>query len=116
MVKKVNQIALRELHSYTLKELSSPIFQSLSASEYGMDDTCPDLHFVQYVKPQTPSTDPILSIANCNRLIVFYTDPVHMCTASSSRNTQLSQLDLVSSYLQIDIEYGNLDKEGWYWY
>ena len=24
-----------------------------------------------------PSTDPVLSITNCSRLIVSYTDPVH---------------------------------------
>ena len=45
-------IALRELHSYILyKELSSPIFQSCeSVSESGIGKTCPDLHFVQYIK------------------------------------------------------------------
>ena len=37
-----------------------------------------------------PSTDPVSSITNCYCLIVFYTDP-----ASSSRNAQLNQLDLV---------------------
>ena len=39
-------IALQELHSYTYKELSSPIFQSQS----GIGNTCPDLHFMQYIK------------------------------------------------------------------
>ena len=37
-----------------------------------------------------PSTDPVSSITNCYRLIVSYTD-----SASSSRNAQLSKLDLV---------------------
>ena len=33
------------------KELSSPIFQSLWVSESkGIGNTCPDLHFVQYIK------------------------------------------------------------------
>ena len=32
------------------KELSSPIFQSLSVRPSGMRDTLPDLHFVQYIK------------------------------------------------------------------
>jgi len=36
------------------KELSSPIFQSLSVSQWvielGIRDTWPDLHFVQYIK------------------------------------------------------------------
>ena len=32
------------------KELSSPIFQSLSVSQSGIGNTCPDLHFVQYNK------------------------------------------------------------------
>ena len=33
------------------KELSSPIFQScLSVSQSGIGNTCPDLHFVQYIK------------------------------------------------------------------
>ena len=43
--------------SFTLilyKELSSPIFQSLSVSESvsqsGIGNTCPDLHFLQYIK------------------------------------------------------------------
>ena len=32
-------------------ELSSPIFQSCqSVSESGIGNTCPDLHFVQYIK------------------------------------------------------------------
>ena len=32
------------------KELSGPIFHSLSVNLSGMRDTCPDLHFVQYIK------------------------------------------------------------------
>ena len=32
------------------KELSSTIFQSLSVSQSGIGNTCPDLHFVQYIK------------------------------------------------------------------
>ena len=32
------------------KQLSSPIFQSLSVSQSGIGNTCPDLHFVQYIK------------------------------------------------------------------
>ena len=42
-----------------------------------------------------PFTDLVSSITNCYRLIVCYTDPVH---SFSSRNAQLSQLDLVFSY------------------
>ena len=37
--------------SFTLilyKELSSSIFESVS--QYGVGNTCPDLHFVQYIK------------------------------------------------------------------
>ena len=32
------------------KEVSSTIFQSLWVSESGIGNTCPDLHFVQYIK------------------------------------------------------------------
>ena len=32
-----------------------------SVSESGMRDTCPDLHFVQYIKASMPSTDPVSS-------------------------------------------------------
>ena len=59
------------------KELSSPIFQSLSVSESGIRYTCPNLHFVQYIKPSMPSADPVSSITNCYHLIVSYADPVH---------------------------------------
>ena len=53
------------------KELSSPIFQScLSVSQSGIGNTCPDLHFVQYIKAWMSSTDPVSSIINCYRLIV----------------------------------------------
>ena len=53
------QIALRELHSYTYKELSSSIFQSLSVFVYV---TWPDLPFFQYIKAKMPSPDPVTSI------------------------------------------------------
>ena len=46
-------------------------------SEKGIGNTCPDLHFVQYIKAQMLSTDPVSSITNYHRLIVSYTDPVH---------------------------------------
>ena len=58
------------------KELSSTIF-ALWVSEWGMRDTCPNLHFLQYIKAWMSSTDPVSSITNCYRLIVSYTDPVH---------------------------------------
>ena len=61
------------------KELSSTIFQSCLS---GIGNTCPDLHFVQYIKAWMPSTDPLSSITNCYRLIVSYTDPVHSFTIS----------------------------------
>ena len=44
------EIALQELHSYTNKDLSSPIFQSLWVRPSGIGNTWPDLHFVQYIK------------------------------------------------------------------
>ena len=47
-----------------------------------------------------PSTDPVSSITNCYRLIVSQTD-----TASSSRNAQLSELDLVLIYNGIQVLY-----------
>ena len=43
-------IASRELHSYTYKELSSTIFQSLSVSELGIVNNCPVINSVQYIK------------------------------------------------------------------
>ena len=46
-------------------------------SESGIGNTCPDLHFVQYIKAWMSSTDPVSSITNCYRLLVPYTDPVH---------------------------------------
>ena len=46
------------------KELSSSILQSLSKSESVIRDTCPDLHFVHYIKAQMPSIDPVSSIIN----------------------------------------------------
>ena len=58
------------------KEQSSTIFP-LWVSQSGIGDTCPDLHFLQYIKAWMSSTDPVLSITNCYRLIVSYTDPVH---------------------------------------
>ena len=48
------------------QELSSTIFQSC---QWGIGNTCPDLHFVQYIKAWMPSTDPISSITNCYPLI-----------------------------------------------
>ena len=56
------------------KELSSTIFQSC---EWGIGNTCPNLHFLQYIKAWMSSTGPVSSITNCYRLIVSYTDPVH---------------------------------------
>ena len=41
------------------------------------------------------STDPVSSITNCYRLTVSYCPILTQYTASSSRNAQLSQLDLV---------------------
>ena len=52
-------------------------------------DTLPDLHFVQYIKAWMSSTDSVSSITSWYRLILT------QYTASSSRNAQLSQLDLV---------------------
>ena len=46
-------------------------------SEWGIGNTCPNLHFLQYIKAWMSSTDPVSSIINCYRLIVSYTDPVH---------------------------------------
>ena len=57
------------------KELSSTIF-SLWVSQSGIGNTCPNLHFLQYIKAWMSSTDPVSSITNY-RLIVSYTDPVH---------------------------------------
>ena len=62
------------------KELSSTIIQmwvSQSVSQWGIGNTCPDLHFLQYIKAWMSFTDPVSSITNCYRLIVSYTDPVH---------------------------------------
>ena len=59
------------------KELSSSIFQSLWVSQSGIGNTCPNLHFLQYIKAWMSSTDPVSSITNCYRLILSYTDPVH---------------------------------------
>ena len=53
IVKAFNLKLVLRCESSTLilcKELSSPIFQSLSVSPSGMRDTLPDLHFVQYIK------------------------------------------------------------------
>ena len=46
-------------------------------SQWGISNTCPNLHFLQYIKAWMSSTDPVSSIINCYRLIVSYTDPVH---------------------------------------
>ena len=48
-----------------------------SVSQWGMRDTCPNLHFLQYIKAWMSSTDPVSSITNCYRLIVPYNNPVH---------------------------------------
>ena len=56
------------------KELSSSIFQSYQS---GIGNTCPDLHFVQYIKAWMSSTDPVSPIRNFYRLIVSYTGPEH---------------------------------------
>ena len=45
--------------------------------QWGIGNTCPDLHFVQYIKAWMSSTDPVSSVTNCYCLIVSYTDPVH---------------------------------------
>ena len=62
------------------KELSSSIFPlwvSESVSEWGIGNTCPNLHFLQYIKAWMSSTDPVSSIIDCYRLIVSFTDTVH---------------------------------------
>ena len=48
-----------------------------SVSQWGIGNTCPNLHFLQYMKAWMSSTDPVSSITNCYRLIVSYTDQVH---------------------------------------
>ena len=49
-----------------------------------------------------PSTDPITTITNyCYCLIVSYTSILTQYTASSYRNAQLSQLDLVLTSFQL---------------
>ena len=45
-------------------------------SQWGIGNTCPNLHFLQYIKAWMSSTDPVSSIINCYCLIVSYTDPV----------------------------------------
>ena len=76
----------RTLHCVTIAPLSYFIRSwvalsfkvvSQSVSEWGIGNTCPDLHFVQYIKAWVSSTDPVSSITNCYRLIVSYNDPVH---------------------------------------
>ena len=46
-------------------------------SQSGIGNTCPDLHFLQYIKAWMSSTDPVSPIRNCYRLIVSYTGPEH---------------------------------------
>ena len=60
---------------YFIRSWVALSFKVVSLS--GIGNTCPDLHFVQYIKAWMSSTDPISSITNCYRLIVSYTDPVH---------------------------------------
>ena len=67
------------------KELSSTIFP-LWVSLSGIGNTCPDLHFLQYIKAWMSSTDPVSSITNCYRLIVSYTDPIHSVIISWRRD------------------------------
>ena len=50
---------------------------SQSVSEWGIGNTCPNLHFLKYIKAWMSSNDQVSSITNCYRLIVSYTDPVH---------------------------------------
>ena len=81
MKKNKNFFDLLRYESSTLilyKELSSTIFQ-VWVSLSGIGNTCPDLHFLQYIKAWMSSTDTVSSITNCYRLIVsyYYTDPVH---------------------------------------
>ena len=54
------------------------------------------------------STDPVSSITNCYRLIVSL---VTQYTASSSRNAQLSQLDLVSFYIYAEFRNSEAHQE-----
>ena len=58
-----------------LVALSFKVCQSVSESVIG--NTCPNLHFVKYIKAEMPSTDRVSSITNCYRLIVSFTDQVH---------------------------------------
>ena len=57
----------------------APLWVALSfkVSQWGIGNTCPDLHFLQCIKAWMSSTDPVFSITNCYSLIVSYTDPVH---------------------------------------
>ena len=64
----------------------------MGGSERHCSNTYPDLHFLQFIKACMPSTDPVTSSTNCHGLLVSY---LTQYTASSSRNAQLSQLDLV---------------------
>ena len=60
---------------YFIRSWVALSFKVVSLS--GIGNTCPDLHFLQYIKAWMSSTDPVSSITNCYRLIVSYTDPVH---------------------------------------
>ena len=48
-ITKAALIALRELDSYTVKG-AEQLYLSKSLRPYGIRDTCPELHFVQYIK------------------------------------------------------------------
>ena len=113
-----NIIASRGLPSYSglhvyfsrRAEYSSSILQSLWVCLLRIGDTWPYLQWrfsTQYIKAHRPYTDPIPSRISCYSLLLtlyHQVRTIHCCplltqyTASSSRNAQLSQLDLVWSY------------------
>ena len=85
-------VMLYESSTPTSKELSSSIFQSLSVFEWGIGVTWPDLHFSQYLKALywPNNTNNCLIVAQYHQVPTI---AVLYC------NEQLSQLDLVSHYL-----------------
>ena len=62
---------------YFIRSWVALSFLCESVSQSGIGNTCPDLHFLQYIKACMPSTDTVSSITNCYGLIVSYSDPVH---------------------------------------
>ena len=75
---RISQLRYESSTLILYKELSSPIFQSCEwVSQWGIGNTCLDLHLLQYIKAWMSSTDPVSLITNCYRLIVSYTEPVH---------------------------------------